>query len=92
MTGATVALSVTVVSVPPAVFLTVKALLPREAAARFSSKVMTRDMPFAAADANAGAVVSVAGVLLVTGWSVKVAVALAAASTSLLAVPVEGLV
>ena len=59
MTGAVVVLSVTVVSVPPAVFLTVKALLPREAAAaRVSSKVMTREAPFAAADANEGAVAS----------------------------------
>ena len=58
MTGA-VALSVTVSSVLPTVFLTVKALLPREAAAaRVSSKVMTREAPFAAADSNAGAVVS----------------------------------
>ena len=54
-------LSVTVASEPPdGVFFTVKALLARLAAgARFSSKVMTRDAPFAAADANAGAVLSV---------------------------------
>ena len=60
MTGA-VALSVTVASEPPdGVFFTVKALLASEAAAaRSSSKVMTRDVPFAAADSNEGAVVSV---------------------------------
>ena len=65
MTGATVVLSATVASEPPdAVFFTVKALLAREAAAaRSSSKVMTREAPFAAADANAGAVVSAVPVL-----------------------------
>ena len=54
MTGATVVLSVTVASEPPdGVFFTVKALLASEAAAaRSSSKVMTRDVPFAAADSN----------------------------------------
>ena len=53
-------LSVTVASEPPeGVFFTVKAPLASEAAAaRSSSKVMTRDVPFAAADSNEGAVVS----------------------------------
>ena len=41
---------------------------------------------------NTGALLVTAGVLLVTVWSVKVAVSLAAASTSLLALPVVGLV
>ena len=40
---------------------------------------------------NTGALLA-AGVLLVTVWSVKVAVSLLAASTSLLALPVVGLV
>ena len=63
MTGAVV-LSMTGASVPfNGVFFTVKALLAREAAAaRSSSKVMTSEAPFAAADANAGAVVSAAAV------------------------------